>query len=377
MLHPRLTPLGDTPGGSSSVWLAQIGPYGAWGDLAYSFRWGQGACGMFEASFTLPLPANFEDPLLRRGTQVELMDGPYRVGSPLVMAEPGRGTGLGDPWQVTCTGVGRLVEGDHSIYARDSGGNSTTIPSTAVDVAVSQLGLPWSGRDSSVPTSAVGDTTPDGLLTVGAVLTSSADYLGQRWGVGQDGYVRFMSDPTTPKYHVVPGAASLGTADDDFASHVLVRYLDSTSTLYTSVGSTNTQTEQRFGHREFAVDLTSLGAITAAQAQSYADGILAKSKGRLAWTNGLTLTKYELLTSGGVPANLSKAAEDVGSGCMVRLHGVWDDLLEFTGNTFLDVIIGEAKPSPDGQTIDLNPLGLAPRDLAAVIESVTGIASAA
>jgi hypothetical protein len=75
-----------------------------------------------------------------------------------------------------------------------------------------------------------------------------------------------------------------------------------------------------------------------------------------------------------VPADLSKVAEDVGTGCMVRLHGIFDDLLETTGNTWLDIIIGEAKYADGAQTIDLSPLGLAARDLASVVEAVTGMA---
>jgi hypothetical protein len=97
-------------------------------------------------------------------------------------------------------------------------------------------------------------------------------------------------------------------------------------------------------------------------AQSIADQILALAKGRLSWTNNLTVTSNELLTMGGVPASLSKVAEDVGTGCMVRLNGINNDLLEYNGQTWLDIIIGEAKYADGAQTIDLNPMGLAPRE---------------
>ena len=133
MLHPRLTPIGGTLGGSTSAWLASVGPYGAWSDLTITTRWGQGASGMYEATWQMALPAGFSHPLLRRGTQVELMDGPYRLGSSLILAEPGVGTGLGDPWTLTATGVGREVEGESAFYALDSSGNTTTIATTAVD----------------------------------------------------------------------------------------------------------------------------------------------------------------------------------------------------------------------------------------------------
>lgn len=381
MLHPRLTPVGS----STPVWLGSLDPTGSWADLSYTFRWGQGASGMFEASWTVALPPGFRNPLLRGGTLVELMKGERRVGSPLILTEPSVGTGLDNPWGFTAIGIGREVEGDSSFFALDASGNTTTIGTTAVDNAItrpsSTVGWRIAGRDATIPASGPSaSATSDGLQTVGNLLGLIADETaGKRWGVGQDNLVRLMSDPTTPTYHVTPGSAALGTADDDYATLVLFRYLDNVThtfaTRFSPALGSPSATELRFGHREFAVDRTDLGEIPAATAQAFADGILAKSKGRLAWTNGLTLTSNEILTSGGVPASLSKVAEDVGEGCMVRLHGIFDDLLETTGQTWLDVIIGEAKYADGAPTIDLNPLGLAARNLATVIEAVSGSAA--
>lgn len=378
MLHPRLTPSGATLGGSSSVWLTTIGTYGAWSDLTITTRWGQGASGMYEAQWAMPLAADFEHPLLRRGTLIELMHSAYRVGSSLMLSEIRAGSGFDEPWSFVATGIGREAEGETSYYALDGSGNISITPSTAVDAAIAR-GLPWAGRGGSVPTSAVGASTSE-LQSLGSLLSAAGDSVAQRWGVEQDNIVRFKSDPTTPTYEVVPNAAALGTADDDYASVVLVRYSNSGAggALATvSSPASASAVEQRYQRREFAVDLTSLGQISTSMAQSFADGILAKSKGRLAWTNGLTLTSNELLTIGGKPAPLGKVLTDVGTGCLVRLHGIWSDLLASTGQTYLDVIVGEAKYVAGAPTIDLNPLGLAPRHLAAVIESVTGIAIAA
>jgi hypothetical protein len=333
---------------------------------------------MFEATWTMPLPPNFSDPLLTRGTLVEIMDGSYRIGSPLILASPERGAGLGDPWKFTATGVGREVEGADSWYCDDGAGNSTTVATDAITVAIGN-GLQWGGYDpGSVPSFGfLGVTTQDDLQTIGSLLNAIGDFSGYHWGVGQDNLVAFTQDPTTPTYQVTPDVVALGTADDNYASTVKVRYIDSSTSLFTTATATDANTQARFGRREFAVDLTSSQPpMSSTAAQGFADGILAKSKGRLSWTNGLTLTSNEIQTIGGVPADLSLVAEDVGTGCMVRLHGIFDDLLEFTGNTWLDLIIGEAKYVDGASTIDLNPLGLAPRDLAAVVESVTGMAAA-
>lgn len=372
MLHPRLTPRRLDGSYGTPVWLAEIGEYGAWGDLAYTTRWGSGACGMYEATWTMPLPADFDHPALVRGALVELMDGPWRVGSSLILASPERGGGYDDPWSLTATGVGSEVEGDNSYYALDGTGLTTAVPSVAVDGAIGR-GLPWLGRDASVPTVQVGATADtDALNTVGSLLTAAADSASKRWGVGRDNRAYFWSDPTTPTWHVIPGVAALGTTDDDYASTVLVRFLSSDSGILATASATDTPAGARYGHREYPADVTSLGAIPNASAQAFANGILANSKGRLQWTDGLTVSSNELLSSGGVPADLTL----VEAGQMIRIHGVFDDLLETSGQTWLDLVIGETKYADGANTIDISPLGLAARDLAAVVESVTGMAAA-
>jgi hypothetical protein len=373
VLHLRLTPIGNTPGGSASKWLAQIGPTGSWGDLSFSTRWGDGASGMFEASWTMALPPGFEGPLLRRGTLVEIFDGPWRIGSPLILSEPAVGAGLDEPWSFNATGIGREVEGDNSFFCfRTSDGETTTVPSEAVDYAIAN-GWRIAGRDSNVPTGAIGGTaTTDELMTVGSLLNEVNKVYTTRWAVNGENVLKFYADPTSPTYQISPGAVALGTADDDFASVVKFRYIDSTTGKATTVTSTNTNVAARFGNRTYGVNRVNMPAMSAATAQGYADAILALSKGRLAWTNGLTVTPNEILTMGGRPADLSKVAEDVGNGCMVRLHGIWSDLLEYNGQTWLDIVIGEAKYTDGAQTIQLNPIGLAARDLASFAEAVTG-----
>lgn len=353
-----------------------IGPLGAWGDLSWITRYGESPCGMYEVSWTMPLPPDFEHPLLRRGTRVELMDGPWRIGSSLILTEPARGTGFSDPWQFVAQGVGREVVGENSWYAVDGSWAPTTTASTAIDRALGN-GLAWEGYAANV-TAATPTVVPENeLVTIGALMSMIGDRDGTRWGVGQDDYAKFISDPTTPTYHVVPGAAALGVADDNYATFVIVNYVDSTSHAHARVTApaTTSAVETRYGRREYVVDLTDRGEISAASAQSRADGILALTKGRLGWVNGLTLTSQKLLTSGGVPANLAQVSEQVGDGIMVRLHGIFDDLLETNGHTWLDIIIGEAKYADGSDMIDLNPLGMVATDFAAVIEDVAGRAA--
>ena len=364
MVHPRLTPVGST----TSYWAAG---YGSWGDLSWTTRWGEGAVGMFEASWTMPLPADFEHPALKRGALVELMEGPWRIGSPLILAEPTRGASISEPWQFTATGIGREVEGQDSFYAFDGSLNATAIPTTAVDQAITR-GWRIAGRDASVSATQVGaSSTTDPLNTTGALLNASTDLLDLRWGVGQDNLLYYYSDPTTPTWHVIPGVVALGTADDGYASGVYVRYVNSSGGAHATASAVDSQQAAKYGVREYPTDLTNLGPISTATANGYAAAILSKSKGRLSWTNGFALTSNELMSSGGVPADLSM----VEAGQMLRIHGIFNDLLEYNGQTWLDIIIGETKYADGAQTIDINPLGLAARDLARITEEVTGMAS--
>jgi hypothetical protein len=370
-----LTPWLTSLDGTVRLPLLSIGPYGSWADLQVTTRWGEGASGMYEAQWSMPLPPQFEHPLLRRGSLVELLDGPYRVGSPLVLSEPTVGSGVEDPWQFVASGIGRETEGENSLYAfSPTTGLATATPSEAVDNAVTNQGWRVAGRAASVPTSAASGLA-EGLATVGSVLSTSAQSLGQRWYVGQDNLVAFAADPTTPTYQVTPGAAALGSADDNYASVVRGVYTDSATGSYGIKTGIDTNTNTQFGRQEYAVDLTPYGPISGTVAQGWVNSILARSKGRLAWTNSLTLTSYEIQTIGGVPADLSKVLEDVANGCMVRIHGIFSRLLEMTGQTWIDIVIGQAQYADGTQTIQLSPIGLAPRDLSSIMEEVTGMAA--
>lgn len=373
MLHPRLTPVG----GGTAVWLAEIGPYGTWGDLSYLSRWGEGASGIYEASWTMPLVSDFEHPLLRRGPLVELMDNGLRVGCPLVLSEPAKGTGIDQPWQLTATGIGRDVEGSDAFTAFDGSLNTTAIPSTAATQAKAR-GWRIDTVGASVPVTAIGgSSTTEGLNSVGSLLTAAGEKLGQRWGVDRTNTLFFAADPTTPLYQVAPDTVTLGSSDDNYATVVYGRYLDSATKAYLTVTATNANVATVFGRKEYNADLTILGEMSTATAQNFADGILARSKARLAYTNTLTVTSQQLLTMGGVPADMTKVAEDVGLGCIVRLHGISSDLLAFNGQTWLDVVIGEARVRDGEDVVDLAPIGLAPRDLARIVEEITGAAEAA
>lgn len=339
----------------------QIGHYSA---LTRTTRYGEGSCGNFEATWQMSLPAGYDHPDLRRGAIVQLRDGMIQVGSSLILGEPNRG-GIDQPWKFTAAGVGREAERDNGYYCLDASGNMTSRPDVAVDRAMDR-GLPWAGRDATIPTTPLTDT-PTELNTVGACLNSAADEQGKRWGLGNDDVVRFFADPTNPQWYLEVGPDALSPGDDDYASTILLRHKTTTGG-YDTVTATNAVTDQVFGHREFPADVTSLGPMTTARAQDFADGLLAKGKGRMGWVNGLEIAEGALTTPGGGLVDLSL----VEAGQMVRLVGMVDQLLPYTGQTWLDVMLSEVRYESGARKVPVAPMGILDRRMATVLESALG-----
>lgn len=357
------------------TWGHSLGTYGTVTDLTWTTRWGAGACGMYEASWSMPLDADDESGPFRRGQLAEIHDGPWRIGSSLVLSEPVPGDGLDQPWQFTATGLGREVEGNPGWPCLDGSGNTSASATVVIDQAIAD-GLQWAGRDATVPSAVFGSgATTEPLNSMGSLFDAIGDSTNTRWGVWQNNEVGFLADPTTPSWHVVPGSSALGTADDDYATVVYVRYADSaTGTFQTAKAPASpSATEARFGRKALMLDQTNLGPITATAAGNIAAGVLANYGGRLNWVGSLTLTSQELLSPGGVPADLSL----VEAGQMMRLHGEFPDLLETPGETWVDIVIGQATWTAGAPTISLTPLGAAARDLASVIEASGGSRDAA
>src|SRR5690606_27897525 len=112
---------------------------------------------------------------------------------------------------------------------------------------------------------------------------------------------------------------------------------------------------------EQSVDLTPRKVMTQPQAEATLDGMLAKIGPRPGYTTGLELGPHEITTWGGTRAHLPS----IRAGQMVRLFGIVD---EFTGKPYHDIVIGEVRHEWSAGTVYIEPLGLAARNLTAVLE---------
>lgn len=325
------------------TWAQAIGPVG---DLEWTERW---PGGMWEASWRMHLPVNADHPVLRRGARVKLVEHGAVIGQ-LTLNEPDRAE-----WAFTASGLAREGEG---FMCLDGAGNASATPDTVIDAAIAR-GLPWT-RPASIGAAVLANAEglrPDRSLAT--LLDMWVEETSQRWAVNEHGEIYRASDPTTAAWHLTPGNGQLGLADDEYASHLVGRY-QSAAGVYSSVSVGDTAASDRWGRKEYGVDLTGLGVITGARATAILQGMLAKGRARLGWTNGVEVTPGQLRTAGGGRAHL----RSVRAGHMVRLHGILDAQLETRMS--LSFVIGEANHRADG-TLAITPVGLVARDLASVL----------
>jgi hypothetical protein len=329
------------------VWLNDVGP---WGGLSYSTKW-PGGCD--EATVTVYLPPTFRHPALSQGKRFEVMDG----SSCVWLGQVGHvdwSTG-----EVTADGLYAAASRFPSLAAD---GTASARAGVAVDQAISR-GAPWSGR-SGFPTLTIADAeSTNGLNTVAQVLDAAADESGLRWAVFEDGIVAMSADPTSPKWQIAPGLVELGQDDTEFATQLVVRYFDSGTSSYTTLIKADSTSVAMYGVVEQPVDLTGWGPMTASKATAKANGILAKGRARLGWTNSVTVGPYQLKTMGDLPADLSM----VKAGQVVRAHGIYDAR---NLTPYRDLVIGKCSYSPGDGTVTLEPVDTQPQTLADVVEAV-------
>lgn len=339
--------LNITVGGTPLSFIA------SWGDPVITHRWPYGS---WELTWNMRLPYGFRHTDLNVGADVCAFVGPSRVWRG-VLSEPNM-----DTLEFVAYGSARAAD---TAQALTSGGNPTTVPNTAIDQANARGAIPFA-RAGLWPISAtafVTDDETDHFNSVTALMDAYSESVSKRWWVDVDNYARLDADPTTPSLMVTPGAGILGVADEDYVTHLYGTYLVKRRKFDHVTASDTTQDVGRIERR---VDLTGLGVISQAKAQAVLDGMLAKGVARTGWTNGLEVGFGEVLTMGGTPVALS----DVRAGAMVELTGLYDQRGDSAST---DIILAETVWNVRDGLLKMNPVGLAARDFAKVVESMGGV----
>lgn len=323
-----------------------------WGGLRTTTR----LTGDYQATWEMirsPHKRLVRHPALRSGAPVEVKTGPavVWVGD---LTEPdwdsGQLVARGAPWEAD------------TALALTAGGETTTKPNTAVDQGIARGALLWT-RGSSFGTTAIGDADETAnIKSIMSLLDAWAEDEDNDagWRVTRDRVLLAVTDTETdPAWFITPGSGELGAADDERADRIFVRFSDSTDAGAFHTASYPASTP--VGGIELGADITNRGPITPTKAGKIAEGLWRKMQGRSGWTNGLTVNRSQVTTSGGIAANLGLMK----AGDAMRLLAVQDPrgLAQH-----IDVVIGETDYDWTAGTIQLNPVGLAARTFDAVLE---------
>lgn len=318
----------------------------AWGHVG-GLEWetvADGGCDT--ASWSMQLGNRFAHPAVKRGARVVITVAGLSIWSGL-LSEPDP-----DEWQFEARG---LYTRGNDFLAFDSTLSSSSNPDVAVDEAIAR-GLEWT-RPASILNNNVGAATPDRLNTVNELLDAYCQTAGKRWLVNAAGEVVTYAEPTAPVWHLNPDQGTFGLADDEYSTHLYLRYMNTSGALATATASDAGQAA-RYGKVERAIDGTTLGPVASITAQAAADGEVTKGAARLAWTRALTIRPGQLTTANGSPAPLWA----VKGGDMLRLHGVQET--QGLPMPYTDIVIGEAAYSTVTGQLGVTPVRLAARTYA-------------
>jgi hypothetical protein len=330
-------------------WLSSIVPQG-WGELKHSTR----LTGSWQASWAIPNTKTWRHPALVYGARVDIMLGPVVIWSG-TLEEPDWDAG-------EFIALGACRDGETAM-ALDGSGNSSTVPNTVIDAAITRGVLSWT-RVGDFGTTAVGDSTA-GLVTIQSVLDAWAQKNNSRWVVNEQRQLIIVPvDETTPKWFIVPGSGVLGSTSQERADRVFVRYIDSTTG---SRATASYPAATPAGGDERPKDLTDRGAMTSTQAVAEATAIWNELAGRNGFTNGWTLTSGQVTTTGGTTADgaLVKAGDTVAALGLPDARGISHNTL---------VVLGDTDYDWEDDELSANPSGLAARDTDSVLEQVGNLA---
>lgn len=329
---------------------------GYWGDAVMTHRFPYGS---WELSWSADYPLGYRHPALVQGALVVAKVGPCKVWRGR-LTDPDFGT-------MSFTAEGTIRQAETSLAFNLSG--ATGDLDDAIFFAAARGALSFGTLTNFGP-----EMEDVGSSLVPYVMDLIAAY-GSRNStnlvVNPDGLLYAIGDPASPGIKVEPADGELGLVDDNYWTSLTGIYSPSAGTyaLVTSIDNS-----QGAAWREGAIDLTALGVMTEAQAQSALDGILAQGLARTGWSDPVEVVNGQIVNMGGTSVEPWLIARSMATtGLMVRLTNMKDP----RGVTLhTDVILEETVWNTTSDSIVLKPRGLTARDLSSVVESLGGTLAA-
>jgi hypothetical protein len=308
---------------------------GAFGEVGYTedFR---GGCDT--AQWTMN--RHLRDSRLRAGARVDIYDSSTRVWAG-ILAQPG-GTGEYAAYGLRNRGSG--------VRAIDGSSSPTMAPQSAVDAAIDRGAVPWTLPVAISAADLAGD--PDPGLMLNELLDRYSDESGLQWRVNHHGALLTAALPTTPTWAVMLPDAELARDDTEYVSHLNVKYLAS-GLVFTDLEVTTDESEAAatmWGRVERDLDLTGLGIITAGEALSHGEAVLAQHGPRMRLADPITVGPGQLRTLGDTRAGWAS----VHAGQMLRVWAL-PDRSRPQSTLHTDVVIGRLER--DSTTLTLTPYG--------------------
>lgn len=350
------------PDGTAPRWLNQIGAYDG---LKYSFKT-SGGCAALTANFRRP--PRWRGDALNAGRMLWACRGGSWCWKGIV-DEPEVSEDTG--WALSAHGAGGIGDDYLAIW---TGSWGTGVFDNAVNAAIGR-GLPWVNPGVGSPAGIwTGQQVDSGTQTITNLLDLGCHKGGLAWSVATQPGGNWLSVyplPTVANRVLVavnPEARSVG----DGPSDLYVRYQatwDNGSTLatYGLTSVANTIDRAAHGRREQLMDISSAGVYTAGQAQGIASSTLAQWV-RAGFADPFTVNHGELLTQGGVPADLGSFWSD---GITAMVCEPWLADYSYGGEQLpglTSFMVGEYEYDEDNDQAVITPMEADRHDFASLLQ---------
>jgi hypothetical protein len=313
--------------------------------------------GPLAAEFSLDIPPSTSPAALKPGRKLTIYAGTSVVWVGTTIA-PERGV----PWKIKADGLGAAAKN-----YRATGTNPYNL-NTAVPNAVTR-GLPWT-VPSGLPIGDGDANTDQGppALTVADVLKDVCPGVGFTWWLDLTGLLHVALPPLVPTVLFTSHSPGGGRVLSDYVTDYWVVYLDSSTAANAKVWVSNAAAKAVLPIIEEDLDLTSRGAMTAAQATAAGVARLALYGPRIPWAGTFSFAPGQVLNLGGTPTDPVFVRPPI-MGRLIQTDP--DHASDLTYSDFPNMRVGQTEYDDDLGTLNVVPYDVDRSVLAGAVKDLS------